>query len=152
MESTHSIADRHGVRYRLEFIIEGRLWSVYAWRNNIQAGHAYCVEEAPALKINDLFIREVMPLPESRWVRIWRRLTGQLTPTYPNRGRGLGSTLLDFIATQAKARGFTLLKGDICTKDYEANPKLPEWYRQRGFTITWHPPGTRRIASVAREL
>lgn len=104
------------------------------------------------LKVNDLFVHEVMPLPETRWSRIWRRLAGRPVPTYPNRGRGLGSALLDFIARQAKAGGFSRLEGEIFAKDFAANPKLPDWYRQRGFTVNSLPPGTQRIADVVREL
>lgn len=151
MESVHSIIDRHGVRHALEFINE-RIWSIYLWRDGVQAGYAYCVPEAPVLRVNDLFICDAMPLPEARWTGIWRRIAGRPTPTYLNRGRGLGSALMDFIVSQAMAREFARVEGDIFAKDFETNPDLPGWYRKRGFTLTWHPPGAQRVAGLVRHL
>lgn len=45
-ESEHSITDREGTSYRVEFLID-RIWSAYVRRDGIQAGYVHCVDEAP---------------------------------------------------------------------------------------------------------
>ena len=104
------------------------------------------------LRVNDLFIAERMPLPESRWDWVWRQLRGRTAPTYPNRGRGLGSALLEFIVREARSRGFTRIEGDIFAKDHAANQGLPDWYRQRGFVVSCYPSGSQRVAGLVREM
>src|ERR1043165_6500760 len=43
--------------------------------------------------------------------------------------------MLKFIVSRANRKGLKRIDGNFSSIDTEQNPKLPEWYAKRGFTI-----------------
>lgn len=152
METNHSIRDRDGVSYRVESEIATG-WTLYVWHGDTVVGEMLCTFCRPALNIGNLQIYEQVGVPETWLARRWREFRDLPPPVIDYRRRGLGTALLDLIAALAKAEGFTRLEGWISDVDYTPNPKLPDWYRARGFSVTMAKGAiARQVATIQKVL
>lgn len=152
METNHSIKDRHGISYRVESEM-GIGWTLYVWHGDTVIGEMLCSFARPVLKIGNLQIYHAVRVPETSVARFWSKLVGRPAPTIDYRTRGLGTAMLQLIEVLAKAKGFTGLQGWISDVDYVPNPRLPAWYRARGYTvITTKGEIGRQVATIHKEL
>jgi GNAT superfamily N-acetyltransferase len=65
-----------------------------------------------------------------------RYLLGQKTLEVNFRNQGIGSQLLATIIAYAKSKRLKRIEGQMVEKDLEPNPKLPQWYENRGFSVS----------------
>lgn len=131
-EITHIIYDKFGNPYTISghLSTSGFVSDVVSeldWVGRIN----WMTEQADVLLITDLIIFDV-PVLLTLQERVSRFIKRQ--PTH-YKGRGLGSAMLNFIITSARAMGVSEINGWITGEDLEKTPYLPAFYRKHGFTV-----------------
>jgi len=115
-----------------------------------RAGYANCHFEGDVLHIDDLHIDEKAMRPRLFFVDLFF-LAFSFPPerwritNYQN--RGLGTAMIDFLANYGRKKLAKCMEGEIKQYDFKNNPRLPEWYRRRGFVVV---TGDIKTAAVAR--
>lgn len=96
------------------------------------AAYVHCRIEGEVLVLADLFVEEkcIVRHPDFIW-----RLLGRKTMEVNFRKQGFGSQLLTTVIAYAKGKGLRRIEGRMAEKDLVPNPKLPQWYKKRGFTV-----------------
>ena len=116
------------------------LWRVYVEGHQRQAAHAYTLIHGQHLRLNDLWVEEVLHLPaRSRWMGLMGR-----QEAYPLREQGLGSLLLREIQQQVRQRGLGSISGELTPETEGKRADLERFYRRHGFilqnkTLLWIP-------------
>ena len=90
---------------------------------------------------------------EVKWIGPDEAILEDLIVATPYRGWGLGTILLHCVIDLAQRQGFQCLTGRVIRKDAERNPRLLEWYQQRGFRaelVKVAPPDPRPMSRVGR--
>jgi GNAT superfamily N-acetyltransferase len=146
------IHDRAGRRFRVEIESSPIQLSFDVYDRDWSAGHAWCMPEGDVLKLHDIDIKNGIPLPESGFARILRRIFRSERPTYDYRKRGLGTVLLQLVIATAKHKGFSRIEGYIVEDDAAANPSLFDWYRRHGFVVREEREIRNQVASIALDL
>ena len=126
------IRDRHG--RILEFSQERSDALVYFKLefNRACAAYANCQIEGEVLVLADLFVEDNCVVRHPDFLQ---RMFGRKTLEVNFRGQGIGGQLLTTIVTYAKSKGFKCIEGRLVEKDLRQNPRLPQWYQKRGFTV-----------------
>lgn len=79
-----------------------------------------------------------------RYFNLWK------PSTIDYRQRGLGTALIAFVEESARLHHAQSITGDVVRRDYEAWPKLLEWYEKRGYEVIPVPnPGQNHTSIVA---
>jgi len=72
---------------------------------------------------------------------LFRKLLGLRPLVVSYRRRGIATALLAAVVAHADAEGIPQIEGDIVERDRMQFPKLPDWYRARGFALHRDPQG-----------
>lgn len=133
------IRDRSSQQYRVH-LLENAHWYLKVYNRKVRVAHANCHPKPPVLYVDDLHVEDAKFTPESTFSRLIRLLMNRQKQAVNYRRRGIATALLRLIADRAAARGFTSIEGSLSRIDLGKDPKLPEWYQRRGFTVL---PGGR---------
>jgi GNAT superfamily N-acetyltransferase len=96
------------------------------------AAYANCRIEDEVLFLVDLFVEESCVVRNPSWIGL---LFGRKILELNFREQGIGTQLLTTITAYARGKRLKQIEGRIVSKDQNSNPKLPGWYRKRGFTV-----------------
>ena len=127
------IKDRYG--RVLEFSQERVDELVYFKLEFFKACAAYvnCQIEGDVLVLADIFVEDQCVV---RHPNLLYRLFGHKTLEVNFRRQGIGSQLLTTVLAYAKSKGLKRVEARFAASDLDQNPKLQQWYRKRGFTVT----------------
>jgi len=154
--SNRTATDKEGIQYRLEMEELGQHFKVWILDGNIQVGWATCILHADGMDLTDIIIlEEPMLFPRGLWrvvpYTLYSRLKGK---NY--RRRGLGTELLKIVIEKARKKDVAYIRGYITNQGIADNPKLLEWYRKHGFTVTPvaspGPEMTDKVAWIQMDL
>jgi len=135
-EERLNVSDSLEHSYQLQLFENGSGWSAKVFDVDTLAGQIHCLNQGDALFLGDLHVLRAATRP----IQGLARLRGWLgLPTRGRienyRNRGLGSALLNLVINRARAHGFRRVIGRLAPIDLKEDPKLPDWYRRRGFQI-----------------
>jgi GNAT superfamily N-acetyltransferase len=123
------------------------------WNDRVKVGWAVCLPEGTSLKIADLVVHDEVSIP---WPIAHRLLIGLGVPCRKRsfRGCGIGTVLLDRIVTEASPAGMTRVWGSVTASDIEKSPHLLDWYRDRGFEVSYEfsDPDIKAVATISRSV
>ena len=88
------------------------------------------------MHLSDIQISETVRVRQSWLVTFVRQVARAKPKTVDYRGRGIGTGLLLAILQYAREIGITEIEGQISALDWSRNPRLPEWYRKHGFSVS----------------
>jgi GNAT superfamily N-acetyltransferase len=149
------VADKEGNQYRLVMEESEQHFKVWILDGNIQVGWATCILHADGMDLEDIIIcEEPVLFPRGLWQLVpslYSRLKGK---NY--RQRGLGTELVKIVIEKACEKDVAYICGYITNQGIADNPKLLEWYRKHGFTVTpVSSPGpgmTDKVAWIQMDL
>ncbi len=150
------VADKEGIQYRLVMEESEKHFEVWILDGNIRIGRATCILHADGIVVEDIIIwEEPVLFPKGLWRLVPYILYGRLKgKNY--RQRGLGTELLKIVIEKAHEKDVAYIRGFITNQGIADNPKLLEWYRKHGFTVTpMVSPGpgmTDKVAWVQMDL
>jgi hypothetical protein len=146
---TDAIYDKAGREYEVVTWTSGENLNFKVRDRTTRVGHAYCHVRQTTLKVCDLHIENKCLRPANFFV-LWCIPLRWRETNYRN--RGIGSALLELIASHARKKGVTRIEGSIKPLDYEADSRLPQWYQDRGFNVVMEPAGSKIIARLSLDL
>lgn len=109
----------------------GDSFDIVAFWRGYPAGQAYCIVKDHRLKIGDLKV----PLPYRFPWRGFRWLRFPYT-TVDCRRRGIGTTIMQRVLSEAARLGIVEVWGEIVDFDLARSPFLATWYERLGFTVS----------------
>jgi len=129
------IQDRYGRVYDLKCTDWKTGWRLILSDEGARVGEAKCTVGPGGLFIGDLHIFEPAGSQKQNWIARLGEILGWREKPQSYRRLGLGSEMLQYIVSRARQKGIKGIEGNFSAVDTGPNPKLPEWYRKRGFTI-----------------
>lgn len=131
-EITHTIYDKSGNAYAIEgHLSPSGLISYVCSKKGCVGRINWDTSQPSVMIIRDLIIFEPSDAkPGWAWLFpfFYKQPTGY-------KGRGLGSAMLHYIITSARAMGVAEIKGWIADDDLQLTPYLPTFYHKHNFTV-----------------
>jgi hypothetical protein len=149
--------DRKGELYSLEIFNARSAIDLFVYIDSphiqrAKVGYAYSILDSEnGLRLTDFKIEE-------RRTIVFRKtgLFSFLRPTKREirhfQGLGIGTQVIKFMLESAKKRGIKRVYGEIVEVDYPKNPKLPQWYKDRGFKVEMTNGNSRIKGHISMEL
>jgi hypothetical protein len=151
----NTIRDKHGREYRIVKSYSGGFDQFRIEHNAIPVGYVNCHFEDAALHIDDLRINDKVIQRSKLLLRLpsWIGLLFATKRKVVNyQSQGLGTAMIDFLASYARKKSAKRLEGEIRPFDFKNNPQLPAWYRRRGFIVTMGEQGATVVAKISFTL
>ena len=160
MTDLNTLYDNSGIAYTLVIKVDDEAWfSAHLYDGNNFAGRLSMVFNSPdEWEITDLILFEKSPQVPNWFYRFLRDFAGWKPKLIDYRFRGLGKELLCFVEELASERQVKRIIGKVVRRDYNALPKLLDWYKRGGYSITRTPAieregnGTDTVAYISKEL
>lgn len=136
VEELDAFVDEQGHRYELRLFEDGSAWTIKAFDVQVLMAQVNCLVQGSDLFLADLHVFEAARHPLRRIDQIKGWLGFDVSGRIEDyQHRGLGTELLEFVVRRARQRRFGRITGKLFPKDLQVNPRLPEWYRHRGFQV-----------------
>lgn len=143
IEELHALIDEQGQPYQMRLVEDDSGWTIKVFCDHTLVAQVNCIVQGGDLFLADLHVFEAArhPLrPVDRfkgWVGFVAGFGFEAAGRTENyQHRGLGTELLNFVIRRAREHSFRRITGKLFPKDLASNPRLPDWYRRRGFQVT----------------
>lgn len=143
IEELHALFDEQGQPYQMRLFEDNSAWTIKVFDDHALVAQVNCLVQGNDLFLADLHVFEAArhPLKPVDLVKGWFgfEVSGR-TENYQH--RGLGTELLNFVIRRAREHSFRRITGKLFPRDLEGNPRLPDWYRRRGFQVAMNASET----------
>jgi len=151
-EFSYEFTDRMGRDFQARVCIDADQLVIHVYYGKYRAGHMFCTIRGDELMLGDIFLEnavELLGVPIRRFVCRLFRLP---KPTISFRRNGLGSEIMEFLFETVSNRGIKKIVGQVPVKGVAENPKLLDWYRSMGFSVTPKHDDKLWVAEIRRPI
>jgi hypothetical protein len=151
-EFSCEFTDRSSRDFQARVCIDADQLVIHVLHGKYRAGHVFCTIRGDELMLGDICLENAVELRGISVRRFLCRLFRQPMPTIGFRRNGLGSEIMEFLFETASNRGIKTIVGRVPAKGVAENPKLLDWYRGMGFSVTPTHDDKTWVVEISKSL